>query len=756
MSLTLGHLYKFDSFIVDVDERVLFRDGRMVPLTPKVFETLLLLVKNHGSIVTKEMMLDTLWPNVFVEESNVTFNITMLRKALGDTKRSPTYIETVPRRGYRFKTEVREVLGQDLRGETTTTQPAVPSGNGKLAPIPITAELSPAAFDSPPGATFSGAAAAVSQPETQVRSRSLLSGQRVILLAITALVIIVSLAATIWRLNRNSSVLGKRDELKAGARMPLTGTALKTEQLTGYGNIGAAAVSPDGKQIAYVEENNGQQSLWLRQTATAVNVRIMPPTYAVYNKIDFSHDGTYVYFVNHLEGEASDLYRIPVFGGPPTKMHENVEAGFSLAPDDSQVAFKRRDRTAREDTLYIADLNSGGERPLIKHQGPDWLFAFSWSPDGRVIIFASGETDSGRPTMKISEVNVATGEEKLLIKPNWYFIQQFEWLPDGSGLLICAKEKLTPEIWQMSYPGLHLQKLIADLNNYLSISLTSDARKMIAVQSKLVSQVWVSPGLDAGKAWNIAGGRGQLAWMPDDRLVYDYGSNTSSDLWIANADGTEPKQLIFNSGLNGAPAISPDGRTIVFQSDRTGTQHLWRMNSDGSNQVQLTNGYAERNATISPDGKWVYYNSSADHALWKIALEGGQPVKLADDYSMYPSVSPDGKLIAAFHFPKYGHEATIIVRRVEDMNPVTELTLAPGFWISRTIQWEPDSSGVIYAIQDEGKVKLYSQPLNHQPLHQLTSVKAADEFEFAVSPRKRLAFISTKWDHDIVSIEGLK
>jgi Tol biopolymer transport system component/DNA-binding winged helix-turn-helix (wHTH) protein len=722
MSLTLRHLYKFDSFIVDVNERVLFRDGRMVPLTPKVFETLLLLVRNQGSIVTKEKMLKTLWPDVFVEESNVTFNITMLRKALGDTKRAPTYIETVPRRGYRFKTQVSEIVGEDALVNRTH------SGNGH-------SERTSAIGPSPPVSLF--------------------AGKRIILLAVTAVIMAVTVAATIWRLNRTSLARVKKSE-EHGARMPLTPAALKIEQLTGYGDIVSAAVSPDGKQIAYVEENNGQQSLWLRQTATAVNVRIVAPAYCVYNKIDFSHDGNYVYFVKHVEQQASDLYRIPVFGGPPTLMHENVEAGFSLAPDDLQVAFKRRDRNAREDTLYVADLESGRERALVKHQAPDWLFAFSWSPDGSVIVFASGETDSGRPAMKISEVKVATGEEKLLVKPNWYFIQQFEWLPDSSGLLICAKEKLTPEIWQMSYPGLQMQKLIADLNNYLSISLTGDGRTMVALQSKLVSQVWVSSGLDASKAWNIAGGRGQLAWMPDGRLVYDYGSNNSSDLWIANADGTAPKQLIFNSGLNTTPAISPDGRTIVFQSDRTGTQHLWRMNSDGSSQVQLTNGYAERNATISPDGKWVYYNSSADHALWKIALAGGEPVKLTDEYSTYPSVSPDGKLIASFHFPRYGHEATIIVRRIEDMNPVAELAMARGFWISRTIQWAPDSAAVIYAVQDEGKVKLYSQSLNQLPPHQLTSLKAEDEFEFAISPKKQLAFISTKWDHDIVSISGLK
>src|SRR5262252_6331042 len=122
MSLTLRHLYKFDCFVVDVNERVLFRDGRLVPLTPKVFETLLLLVRNQGSIVTKEKMLDTLWPDVFVEESNVTFNITMLRKALGDTRRSSVYIETVPRRGYRFKSEVREILGDDPLAEPDRSQ----------------------------------------------------------------------------------------------------------------------------------------------------------------------------------------------------------------------------------------------------------------------------------------------------------------------------------------------------------------------------------------------------------------------------------------------------------------------------------------------------------------------------------------------------------------------------------------------------------------------------------------------------------
>lgn len=753
MSLTLRHIYKFDSFIVDVHERALFRDGRMVPLTPKVFETLLLLVKNQGSIVTKEKMLDTLWPDVFVEESNVTFNITMLRKALGDTKQSPVYIETVPRRGYRFKTQVREVVGEDI---SVGARPAVAphSGNGKLEAKRRTNERK--------ATRESTAARTLSQPVadsllTQHPTIRLITRKRIVLLC-ALLVAVVGLigAATIWSLNRHSSVRAEKSEPKATGRMPLTPGPLRMNQLTTYGNVMAAGISPDGKQLAYVEENNGQQALWLKQTATGVNMIIIPPDYVAYNKLNFSHDGNYIYFTKHGENEPSNLYRIPALGGPPTKLHENVEANFSLAPDDSQVAFRRRNRLERQDTLYIADLNSGHEHPLIKHHAPDWLFAFSWSPDGKVIIYATGETDSGRQTMTISEVNVETGAEKLLLKPNWYFVQQFEWLPDGSGVLICAKEKFSPEIWQMSYPGLQLQKLTDDLNYYLSLSLTADAGTLVTVQSKLVSHVWISPDLDASKARNIAGGRGKLVWMPDGRIVYDYGSRVGSDLWIARPDGTEPKQLIFNSGFNDWPAVSPDGRSIVFQSDRTGAQHLWRMNADGGNQIQLTNGYAERNATVSPDGKWVYYNSSVDQSLWKVAFNGGQPIKLTDDYSVYPSFSPDGKLLASFRFAKFGHEATIIVRRVGDLKIVAELSLAPGFWISRTIQWEPDSGSVIYAIENEGRVKLYRQTLNQEPPHQLTSFPAEDEFEFAISPKKQLAFISTKWDHDIVSITGLK
>src|SRR5262249_18233270 len=207
------------------------------------------------------------------------------------------------------------------------------------------------------------------------------------------------------------------------------------------------------------------------------------------------------------------------------------------------------------------------------------------------------ETDSGRQTMKVLELNVETGQERLLLNPNWYFIWQLEWLPDGQALLMCAREtsNINAQLWRMSYPDGALQRLTNDLNNYLLFSVNADASKMLAVQSTLVSHIWVSPNSNGATAKNIADGRGRSIWTSDGRIVYTSASALGSDLWMAKADGTDPKQLSFNAGFNDWPAISPDGRTIVFQSNRSGVQHLWRMDLDGSNQVQLTNGFAERN-----------------------------------------------------------------------------------------------------------------------------------------------------------------
>ena len=110
MSWLNKHSYRFEEFTLDADQKVLLRQGKPLLLAPKVLDTLLTLVQNSGRIIEKAELMKRLWPDTFVEESNLTYTIVQLRKTLGDDARNPRYIETIPKRGYRFIMDVEEVL----------------------------------------------------------------------------------------------------------------------------------------------------------------------------------------------------------------------------------------------------------------------------------------------------------------------------------------------------------------------------------------------------------------------------------------------------------------------------------------------------------------------------------------------------------------------------------------------------------------------------------------------------------------------
>ncbi|HEX8846068.1 MAG TPA: winged helix-turn-helix domain-containing protein [Pyrinomonadaceae bacterium] len=131
MSRLNPQVYEFGRFRLDAKDHLLLREGKPVPLTPKVFETLLVLVQNRGRVVEKESLIRALWPDTFVEDNNLAVNISMLRKALGDQTNGDHYIENIPKRGYRFVASIREVWEADdesqaINGQATTEALSAP------------------------------------------------------------------------------------------------------------------------------------------------------------------------------------------------------------------------------------------------------------------------------------------------------------------------------------------------------------------------------------------------------------------------------------------------------------------------------------------------------------------------------------------------------------------------------------------------------------------------------------------------------
>src|SRR5918999_4273467 len=109
MSRQVRHLYEFGPFRLDPEKPCLWRDGELVSLTPKAVETLLVLVQQNGRLVERAQLMNAIWPDTFVEDGNLNFNVSVLRKALGTDAAGEQYIQTVPRHGYRFNADVREV-----------------------------------------------------------------------------------------------------------------------------------------------------------------------------------------------------------------------------------------------------------------------------------------------------------------------------------------------------------------------------------------------------------------------------------------------------------------------------------------------------------------------------------------------------------------------------------------------------------------------------------------------------------------------
>lgn len=476
------------------------------------------------------------------------------------------------------------------------------------------------------------------------------------------------------------------------------------------------------------------------------------PADADYGHLSFSRDGAQIFYTITEGDNQKAIYRISTFGGVPTRLIKDVKDSFGLSPDESRIAFARHNMIEGVETLLVANLDGTGERELTRRERPERIDFPTWSPDGERIVCVTGHTETSVPSMSMIEVDAASGAERVLLKPDWFYIGLVRWLPDGRSLLARVSPTLgsTSQLWLVSYPDGQTRKLTDDLNNYLAFSLNHDASRIVAIQTKRSAHVWVSSNEWGSDARQVVEGD-EFAWTPDGRIVYSSTVGGNRDIWIMRADGSEQRQLTVNPGFDDRPAVSPNNRYIIFSSDRTGTNHLWRMNMDGSDQVQLTRGFGEKDSIVSPDSRWVFYNTVDRQTLWRIPIEGGEPVKMTDEYAFRPAVSPDGRFIAYFKFSPETNERIIAVRALDDSPAVRTFRLAPGRWASPSLQW--DAGAVIYARQSEGQVKLYRQALDSSPPQQIASFVAEDDFTFSQSPDgKRFAFARGNWQHDAMLI----
>lgn len=757
-------LYEFGPFLLDPAERVLRREGRPVPLTPKVFDILLVLVENEGRLLGKKDLMEAVWPDSFVEEGNLTFNISSLRKALGEDRKEHPYIETVPRRGYRFVASVRVLEGGGGEGDAGRGAGARAAPAEEQRP---SREVAGRYEPSGDGAAVSGgvqnafeAAEDIELPRgARPEHVTAGNGRRNKLAVITLFVIAAAVTFGLYKLSgRSPSTVKPRNSFPGTQVTRLTTTRNATD----------AAISPDGKYVVYVADEARQRSLWLRQVATNSHVQIIPPSDFYYLDLFFSRDSDYVYYVKSEENNPPTLYQVPVTGGAPRKLMENMPGPVGLSPDGKRFAYVRGD-LGGEVALVVANAFDGGaERKLSTRKPPGFMYRPMWSPDGKVIACLAGTvTDTGRQ-VEIIEVGVADGAQRTISSQGWKFAGRVEWLSDGSGLFTTVSDyAFGPyQIWHVSYPAGEAQRVTSDLSNYRSMSLTSDSKTLVAVQSDIRPYVWVAPNGDVSRARQITSGPGAgndywgFSWTPDNKIVYVSTLSGNQDIWIMDADGSNQKQLTFDGRSDFDPSVSPDGRYVAFASERSGNTEIWRMDIDGGNAKQLTTGSTGKFLPgYSPDGRWVIYtsNDTRQMNLWKVPASGGKPTQLTHKTSAWPSVSPDGKFIACWHINEQTRSLGLAVIPADGGDPVEMFDISPTVNTWAEIRWAPDGRGLTYVDAPNGVGNIWVQPLDGGRPKRLTDFKGERVFRFDWSrDGKQLACSRGIETNDVVLISGLR
>lgn len=735
-------VYEFEEFRLDATTKLLLRGGEQVALTPKAVETLIALVEGRGKVIAKEDLMQTIWADTIVEESNLAQYLHVLRKTLGKTSDGKPYIETLKRRGYRFNGMVRVSTADGLArtGEVgipncfTTKKPWAAGSTSRRVERRgnVLAVADWSEIDEKPHPVSDQREPAV-PPDRKIVYVVGLGVATAALLGLLAFIWFSSPAAVT---EQASAVIGD----------------LTITPLTNGETVEQATISPDGKYFAYVEHGDDSSRLWLQQVGESSRVETVRLPKARITDFTFSPDSSSLYYLSWSKGEVSNsLYRVGSLGGVPTKLLTGINGPVSFSPDGTEMVFVRADPDAPETgrgQLVIAASDASRQRilPIPAEHGLVRPYP-AWSPDGKQVAFGVTSYEKSIGTCSIVAIDLAGGSIKSLSDEKWDSCLRTAWLADGSGLVFIGtkfKEAVTTrrdQVYHLSIAARSSRRVTnsGDRHEPSSLGVTR-ANEVLALPVNRVSHIWsLDAGADAQTAKQIttgqSDGRGGVEALPDGNVFYL--SRTGDGFGIFR---TDPAAVKAGTPLIADPTMeelrsSPDGRFLVFCAKVGGYGHLFRVDPDGTNRRQLTSGESNQvDSTVSPDGRWIVYASSfiegdtVHYSLRKIPAEGGEPVAVLDGPCRTPHFSYDGRMISCIEGD------TVRVVAFENGGAVKAFKTADAAVLNSGSRWTPDGQNLAYRVVQNGVTNLWLQPIGGGQPHPLTNFTHGDIYNFSFSP----------------------
>ena len=468
----------------------------------------------------------------------------------------------------------------------------------------------------------------------------------------------------------------------------------------------------------------------------------------------------YTWFRPHLA--AVGIFRIRQDGGHPEPV-SNVQDLPAFDPQGTRFAcITTTSMPIGESRLLVYDAAGQSPRVVAIRLRPTTFLQMrpAWSPDGRQL--AAWTSSEGDPAVRnLVVVDVDDARDRVVTIQQLHAIDGMVWLPDGASVVVAARKAPSAplRLWQIALSSGAMRPLTTNISDYLLAGLTGDGKRLVAVRVDVSRKLWTGPLSDPSRAQEVGWDAGELseleslAWMPDGRLLYTSTESGNADIWVYDPAKNARRQLTTNARDDFNPASSADG-TIVFASDRSGAAGLWAMSDSGEGSVrQLTAGGDSRPA-ISPDGAVVFQRGTVQSApieLWRMPLNGGGTVRLAEGVSIRPAVSPDGRLVAFYWLT--AERWTLAVVPMNGGQPLQAFPLSPTH-CGRTVRWSPDSQAIAYIDCDGGVANIWLHRLDGTPPRRLTDFRSGHITTFDwTRDGSRLAWITRNQVSDVVLIE---
>ena len=612
---------RFSSFEVDLRAGELRKFGTRIKLQDQPFQILALLLENPGEVVTREQLRDRLWSaDTFVDfDHSLNSAVKKLRQALSDDPDTPRFIETLPRRGYRFIGELRN------------------GSNGDSSPAGVAAADPDSDSNSP----------ALSVPPSGHRSWKLW--------AAGALGFSLALGLVTW--------------LRPSRPAKPTGS-IRVVPLTTYsGEFSKGSFSPDGNEFAFAWE--GEQpsqgiDLYVKQLGVEKPLQITRDFGYNFFPV-WSPDGRYLAFLHQIRNEPPGIFIIPALGGPPRKLrdltaHRNCNPTLSWSPDGRHLAFSSTapGQPCRIDELSVDDLSVRQlTSPPVPSTG-DWDAQFS--PDGRSIAFI-------RNTKDVEDIYVmpAAGGNPRRVTFDNRLMSGLAWTPDSKELVFSSNRGgMSWGLWRIGVAdGGTPERLSVGSERAYMPTISLRGNRLAYASGSWNENIWrvaLGPGHKGGKPEKfITSSMSEEGpqYSPDGKhIVFQSTRSGSFEIWRADADGSNLVQLTsFGGPLTGTPRWSPDNRQISFDSRPGPHANVHIISADGGPPRRLVNDSADDGvASWSRDGRWLYFasNRTGTWQVWKRPLDGGQPVQITKNGGFSPLEASDGKSIYYTHFDEQG------------------------------------------------------------------------------------------------------